>query len=420
MRRGWWHWLSVGVMVVGAVAAPAQAASEVEILLNTLVRKGLLTQGEADDVRREVMDTKDARTAALAKEIVPEWTKRFNWSGDVRLRHESFWRDGSPDRHRERYRLRLGLKGKVSDQLEVGARLATGTDLNPISAFQSAENIFDRKDFFLDQVYVKVAVPEPVPMMLWGGKFETPFSYSPLVWDSDIALEGLAAAVKPAWGPVEFATTGGIFPIEEIGGNAEDPLLFIGQTAATWTVAKEAAQTWLQHLKVKGAFGYYDFRNLKSGIDTTGSNRFGNTAHSSSSATTTVLQYDFDEVDLLGEISSQVFGQPLTLYADYVKNTAVAEADEGYQLGLKLGKVVKPWTWETGYFWQRLEADAVVGQFADSSFGEGGTDRKGHAFYAQLGTLKNSLVRARWFITEQVSRKDRAIDRLQVDWETKF
>lgn len=51
---------------------------------------------------------------------------------------------------------------------------------------------------------------------------------------------------------------------------------------------------------------------------------------------------------------------------------------------------------------------------------DGGTNRSGHVYYAAIGTLKNSTVGFKWFVTEEITGSDAAVDRFQVDWLTKF
>lgn len=125
-------------------------------------------------------------------------------------------------------------------------------------------------------------------------------------------------------------------------------------------------------------------------------------------------------VDLLAEVSTVVMGKPVSFYGDYVKNTALADNDEGFQIGVKVGKADKLWALEGGYFYQRLEPDAVVGQLTDSDFGDGGTNRSGHVYYASIGTLKNSTLGFKWVLTEAIQSSDLSIDRLQVDWVAKL
>lgn len=404
------------------------ASVEVDLLLDKLVEKGVLTREEAAEVRSEVAEYKDAGNKQLAKEIVPKWAQSISFSGDMRLRSEHFWRDpnaaNSKTRNRQRARFRVGAKAKVTDQLEAGFRLATGTNLDPVSTNQTAADIFDKKDLFVDLAYLKLTTAggpwEVVPLTLWGGKFENPFFSTPLVWDGDLTFEGTAMTLAPTWKPVQPFLTVGAFPIDELNPNGEDPTLWGAQTGATWQVTPNAQSEWAKHLSVKGGVAYYDYKNLKHGIDTSGSNRFGNTATAASSAGTTIFMHDYNLLNFVGELNTQLVGQPVKFYGDYVKNTYLADDDEGFQLGVKVGKADRPWAWEAGYYYQRLEPDAVVGQFADSDFGDGGTNRSGHVYHATLGTLKNSTLGFKWFVTEEIEGTDIGIDRLQLDWVTKF
>ncbi len=432
--------LLVGALLMGAPGA-AQAVSDMELLLDTLVEKGVLTDLEAGNIRREITAQKPAQTKELAKEIVPKWAQSITFSGDLRLRQESFKRDpveqststtspssnSTETRHRQRARLRLGAKATVTDQLEAGLRLATGTNLDPIGTNQSFQDTFDKKDIFVDQMYLKYTTAggplEAVPATIVGGKFENPFYATPMLWDGDLTFEGGVWTVNPAVGPVSLFATSGAFPLDELSTNGGDPMLWGNQIGASWNIAPDATEEWLKNLSVKGAVGYYDFANMENTVDTF-TNTLGNTGvYSGGTApnfTAFRPTYDFDEVDLLGEVTSQVMGQPVKLYWDYVKNTAVADNDEGFHIGGKVGKADKPLAWEGGYYYQRLEPDAVFGLFADSDFGEGGTNRSGHVYYAALGTLRNSTIGFKWLVTEQLTGPDRSIDRVQVDWVTKF
>ena len=427
--RSWSQRVVAALVALSGLPGPAWAvSSEVDILLNKLVEKGVLSSIEAGQIRDEITQTKEARTKEVAKEVVPKWAQQISLSGDLRLRTEHFQRDASTSnsstRNRQRARLRVGLKAKVSDQLEAGVRLATGTDGDPVSTNQTAADIFDKKNIFLDQAYLKFTTTGTrlgaVPLTVWGGKFENPFYSTQLVWDSDLTFEGAAATLTPVIGPVEPFLAVGVFPVDELNPNGEDPTIWGVQAGTVWHLAPDAATEWAKALTVKGGLGYYDYKNLKHGIDTLSSNRFGNTAAEGSGAGTTVFAYDYNLLDLVGEINTKLLGKPVLLYSDYVKNTAIADNDEGFEMGLKVGKADKPLAWEAGYTFTRLEPDAVVGQFSNSDFGDGGTNRSGHAYYAAIGTLKNSTLGFKWSVTEAIDGTDLAIDRLQVDWNTKF
>lgn len=130
----------------------------------------------------------------------------ISFSGDIRLRMESqfgqlnalasagnaaaFGNELSP-RHRARLRARLAVRGQFGPQFDWGLRFATGTTPDLISTNQTLTDFFGRKTFALDQAYVSFR-PAAVPgLRVQGGKFETPWHFTELTWDSDNSPEGL-------------------------------------------------------------------------------------------------------------------------------------------------------------------------------------------------------------------------------------
>jgi hypothetical protein len=128
------------------------------------------------------------------------------FSGDIRLRHESFFGQqntapsasvpgtlGNPlsARHRFRFRARLAARGKLGEQFEWGMRLSTGSTADVTSANQTMTDFFTRKSFELDRAFITYK-PKAVPgLQLQAGKFETPWWRTELTWDNDISPEGV-------------------------------------------------------------------------------------------------------------------------------------------------------------------------------------------------------------------------------------
>src|SRR5258708_29664912 len=56
---------------------------------------------------------------------------RFRFSGDVRVRGESFFQSGIQDRNRARIRVRLGLEGALNQDFIGGVAIATGSQGDP-------------------------------------------------------------------------------------------------------------------------------------------------------------------------------------------------------------------------------------------------------------------------------------------------
>jgi hypothetical protein len=144
--------------------------------------------------------------AKKASEAVNKQLGSMIFSGDLRLRYESFFGQqnalANPDnpgtfgnplttRHRLRVRARLGVRGKISDEFDWGLRLATGSFADVISTNQTLTDFFTRKPFMLDQAYLTYK-PKALPgFQVQAGKFDTPWTRTELTWDNDITVEGL-------------------------------------------------------------------------------------------------------------------------------------------------------------------------------------------------------------------------------------
>jgi len=90
------------------------------------------TQAQAEQQAKAVEDLKKTAVADVKKNS--DWLSRVSLFGDIRLRHEGFYQDGVDSRNQERFRLRLGARIQISDELEGGLRLVSG-DPNTIGGY---------------------------------------------------------------------------------------------------------------------------------------------------------------------------------------------------------------------------------------------------------------------------------------------
>src|SRR6266568_3382261 len=115
--------------LIGPLSIHAQDAGA---LLDLLVRKKLITDQEAEEVRAEL--TKESASTSAEKWKLSTPITELELYGDARLRYE--YRSGrtagdvSPpndwqERKRERSRLRIGLRGVLADDWFFGVRLET-------------------------------------------------------------------------------------------------------------------------------------------------------------------------------------------------------------------------------------------------------------------------------------------------------
>ena len=120
---------------------------------------------------------------------------RFRWTGDVRVRGESYFQKYSGctlcnDRNRARVRVRFGFEGKLNDDFVAGVSLATGTLADPSTTNETLTNNFDRKTIGLDRGYVTYNPVAAKWFSATGGKFAFTWARTSVTFDPDINPEG--------------------------------------------------------------------------------------------------------------------------------------------------------------------------------------------------------------------------------------
>jgi hypothetical protein len=136
-----------------------------------------------------VVDTKtqDAGRQLTALEAL---LGRFRFSGDVRLRGESYMQQGIPDNDLARIRVRFGVDGQLNEDFVAGFALATGSLGNPTSTNETLANVYDRKTIALDRGFVTYNPIAHRWLSLTGGKFAYPWQRTSVTFDPDLNPEG--------------------------------------------------------------------------------------------------------------------------------------------------------------------------------------------------------------------------------------
>jgi Putative porin len=229
-----------------------------------------------DEIQKEVMTKLNYKAGTRLG--LPSWIDRIAFNGDIRLRYEndSYSSKNAPvavlnntvrnanisnsteDRNRFRLRARLGADLEVNDWLKGGLRLTTGTLSDPVSPNQTEEVGKGKYTVGLDRAYLAAS---PLPWLsIQGGRFSNPFFNTDLVWDPDLALDGVAATFAPKFNDSWSSfTTVGAFPIEEIQSSevnkAKDKWLYALQTGIKWQAQNRST--------AKLGIAYYDYQNVE-------------------------------------------------------------------------------------------------------------------------------------------------------------
>jgi hypothetical protein len=408
-------WLSTLPILLGLLflqLAPAFAQEERKPLEQILLEKGVITVDEA---------------ASVQKQKLSKWVDRLTLSGDFRLRHESFMNNPQPDRHRQRFRLRLASEYRIGDFL-VGVRLASGTG-EQVSTNQSFDNLFTQKQIWIDRAYLQWSGLSW--LTLTGGRMANPFFTiytTDAVWDDDLNPEGFAENLnfKPSDQINLFANIAQ-FVLDEDSTDNNDQWLFGEQAGAQVSLTKDTKATL--------AAAFYGFRNIQRGdvgqASGAGSGlgvvQDGNSRVSANGQ----VRSAFRVLDITAELAMKMADLPVAIQGDYVQNLSAAavgpktsKEGNGYQFGLKVGKASDANTWELAYYYKLLETDAVFADLADSDFGNGGTNRKGHIFWGAYNLTSALQFKTKMFRThtenEQLPPGNKDITRLQVDLVMKF
>jgi hypothetical protein len=123
---------------------------------------------------------------------------RFRFTGDVRVRGESFFQDapGFFDRNRARIRVRLGIEGKLSEDFVGGLALGTGSLGDPTSTNTTMTNFFNRHTIGLDRGYITYNPVAHKWLSATGGKFAYTWNRTGVTFDPDLNPEGFSEKVS--------------------------------------------------------------------------------------------------------------------------------------------------------------------------------------------------------------------------------
>jgi hypothetical protein len=203
---------------LGGTAARAQDAGA---LLDLLVKKRLITDQEAEEVRGELVK-ESAQTSAGKWKLSTPLTE-LELYGDVRLRYNYVGGEtksrgpvASPgagvagtndwiERYRERYRLRLGLRGTLMDDWFFGVRLETNQNPRSTNVTFGADasssspgggGPFAKGDDGINVGQAYAGYKGFPDFTFTGGKMPNPLITTRMVWDPDINPEGLAQQWK--------------------------------------------------------------------------------------------------------------------------------------------------------------------------------------------------------------------------------
>ena len=363
------------------------------------------------DVKRPMdrIDDMNNTTPVAEKSILD----RIHFKGDLRLRYESIERDDKDNKYRNRYRLRLGAKIDLIDNLQFEVAMRSGF-ANPTSGNQTFWDDQPLSDYFFQSLRFNIlGLAYKSDNSTYKVGRQPYMMYRPiksqLIWDNDVSMNGANYQYKD---DTKIITLGVNQPTLEEASKAEDDVnLFLAQYVH---------KTKLESAKLNLGAGIYYYDGLKGNTTLFGSSK-GNTVVNGAYTNDYHVVEGFAELQL-----KDVFGKPLKVAAGVTYNFGADDNNFGYDLAVQLGKAKNIGDWQVKYSYTDLEDDATLGAYSDSDNFGGGTAAKGHAIRAKYKMGKNLSLAGNFFFNELYESKSRIdgmepkYERVQLDCIVKF
>lgn len=426
-------------LAFGGITAHAQDNGA---LLDLLVKKRIITDQEAEELRGEL--TKDFSQSPAGKLKMSTPLTELEIYGDARVRYEV--RNGNsgppstlvtnPDdaqqRDRQRYRIRLGLRGTLVDDWFFGFRVETGAGGRSTNVtFGDDAGPFGKASdgAFIGQVYLGYRGIRDVT--LTAGRMPNPFVTTSMVWDGDLNPEGIAeqykhtfnlsfgggsaaaesyskdgkavaaVASEPFKMTIDVFANFGQFVYDD--NNPENP---IGNPAVSGGRFVPENDAYLLGWQVGARFNFTKdiyFQLAPTVYNYTGYGNDFNTFFSGDpnfrTGTNTITPNQVGVNSLLvfnmpAEFGFKVGELPVRIFSDFAVNLeaedrALAaghpEADDeryAYQIGVQVGRIRAKYDWQIAAFWQHAEQYSLDPNLVDSDIFDSRVNMEGFAIQA--------------------------------------
>jgi len=344
-----------------------------------------------------------AAAPSLAQQVpaVAEASSDLDISGDLRLRQEFNWSDGSaPDRSRSAIRGRIRARLALNNALTLGAGLTTGDPDDPNSTDVTVSDFVDDLQVSLDQLYARYTTGG---LTLWGGKFPQIVRRTDLLWDGDFNPQGVGLDYVLPLGEAVSVDAHGLYLIIDENSAGSGSAMVGGQLGVTFSPNAR----WSANL----AASYYDYR-----LDDVSSADAGDFR---GNLLTPGGQYlsDFNLMELYASLQYSGLGErwPVGIVGNYVHNSGAATgADTGYLAGAFAGRTSKAGDIKLGYSYLNTQSDAVFAAFSHDNIPLS-TDYIMHAASLDYVLRANMILNASLYHYRQ-----RKAGGLPVDWRDRL
>ena len=315
--------------LIGSMAAPATA--EDSALIDALVRKGVLKQKEAEQLRKDAC----CKGGSSGKLSLNESVKELRLSGDIRLRYQaSNAQDNvaaaTQNNEAQSFRLRLRINAdyKLNDDFFAGFGIGNGsgrTNHTPRLAGSNGNNeYFANGGAFITKAFIGWKPFDGVTLI--GGKQTIPFYTTSMVWDPELFPAGFTEKVdlNKVFGisGIKLSFVAGQYLVND---NPENATNTVGRHDAWIYQTQVVASTEIAHgVNLTLAPGYYSSNSGNATIP----------GIAGVAALTDALA-NYQTLLLPGDISTTVAGVKAKFLWDFAYNFA-GPRDQG-AIGLRAG-----------------------------------------------------------------------------------
>jgi hypothetical protein len=382
--------LSISLGLAFAGFGSQAETTQTEALMQVLIKKGIITQEEAVEIRSEVLTMTEQATpvpATVSKSSpeanyipMPSKLKGLKLYGDARFRYQyenaRSQSGNNNDRSRWRYRARFGTDYQFKESgYSVGVRLETGESNDSTNV--NYGGFFDKSgdQLGIGLLYLRYK-GEDWDLQL--GKHKMPFMLSKAFWDSDLNPEGVSESYKNG----NWTYTFGQYVIDEekeskqtpSGPKVDDDFLFAAQSK--WTNGEGLSIAPI----ILGTTGGVSTASESAAFK--GENAIKDFDHMLIAALP--VEYKFKS----GGRSQSIFGTyGINLNGDdaindpnspfYAGVPGMSSENQFFNIGYKNGSAKKKGEWAWGVEYRYIEAASITPNLSDSDFGKNHTNQHG-------------------------------------------
>ncbi len=388
--------LAAALVTTTWMASPAMAATQAELEAKIKAMEQTLQQMKSQ--LQQVHNTQQQQAVEVAaKGKLPSWVERMTFYGDTRFRYEhtsydDFNGKAKSGKDRFRIRLRFGVRSQIHEDVELGFRMATGSDDDPTSTNSTMGNYFGEiTSWGVDRAYVKWT-PSFVPtkgFMFEFGKVPQPFMTSKAIWDGDVVPEGGFAQFTfnkgGAWQPYIL---GAYMTVEQSGEFSDNVLAPAAQIGIKGKVGA---------FKIKAATSYTSWGDLGD-VGNLPDNIHGNPTWTEGGGT---RMSNFDVWDLYASASFKFAKKgAVSAWGHYLTNQGADGPWQDQDTGWAAGAKVKYDKFSFSAWYKNIEANATPGFIADSDSGY--VNRKGWVLGAGYKMWKYGEIKLSYYNTEPI------------------